>query len=73
MNILLQLKLFSLLALIAASITAPISSLAQSFTWPTNTAENVNMDQQYIDAAISQIESGTVGNIRSLIVIKDGQ
>jgi CubicO group peptidase (beta-lactamase class C family) len=47
--------------------------LSQSFTWPTNSAENVDMDQQYIDAAIEQIESGTVGNIRSLIVIKDGQ
>ncbi len=46
---------------------------AQSFTWPVNTAENVGMDPHYIEAAISQIESGAAGNIRSLIIIKEGQ
>lgn len=73
MNFLRQSKLLYLLAIITASITCPIFALSQTFTWPTNTAENAGMDQQHIDAAINQIESGTVGNIRSLIIIKGGQ
>ncbi len=49
------------------------TQLAFAFTWPENTAENVNLNQQHIDAAIEQIEAGEVGNIRSLIIVKDGQ
>jgi CubicO group peptidase (beta-lactamase class C family) len=45
---------------------------ALSFTWPVRTAEEAGLDATHIDAAIAQIQSGVVGQIRSLIIIKDG-
>ncbi len=44
-----------------------------AFTWPVATPEAVNMDAEKINAAIAQIESGQMGSIRSLVVIRDGQ
>lgn len=68
---LMKLRYLMVICTYALCSTYPVES--QGFTWPNNTAENVGMDQQYIDAAINQIQSGTVGNMKSLIIIKDGQ
>ncbi|MGJ8663940.1 MAG: serine hydrolase domain-containing protein [Marinicella sp.] len=50
-----------------------ISSAVQAFEWPVAEPEDINLNAAHINAAISQIESGSVGNIRSLLIIKEGQ
>ncbi len=49
-----------------------LSTAASAFTWPTATPEEVNLDAQYISNAIEMIQAGEAGNIRSLVIIKDG-
>ncbi len=49
------------------------STFSQAFTWPSATPDEVNMDAAKIDAAISQIETGNYGAIRSLVVIRNGK
>jgi CubicO group peptidase (beta-lactamase class C family) len=45
---------------------------AVAFTWPERTPEEAGLDPLWIQAAINQIQSGEVGQIRSLIIIRDG-
>ncbi len=49
-----------------------LSTVSHAFTWPEATPEQVGLDPEYIESAIEMIESGDVGQIRSLIIIKDG-
>ncbi len=46
---------------------------AQPFEWPRSTPEQVGLMGNHIDAAIDRILAGEVGNMRSLLIIKDGQ
>lgn len=68
-----NIHLISYIWLFLSGIYLNNPAFSQEFIWPINSAQNVGMDQQHIDAAIEQIESGSVGNIQSLIIIKDGQ
>lgn len=48
------------------------SAVTYAFTWPEATPEQVGLDSTYINSGIELIESGNVGQIRSLLIIKDG-
>ncbi|MFC3194967.1 serine hydrolase domain-containing protein [Marinicella sediminis] len=48
-------------------------STVDGFEWPEQTPEAAGLDAAYLNAAIAQIQSGEVGQIRSLIIIRDGQ
>lgn len=43
-----------------------------AFTFPERSPAEAGLDPQHIQAAIEQIQSGEVGHIRSLLIIKDG-
>ncbi len=48
------------------------SSAVQAFTWPTGTPESQNIDSAGISQAAQLIQTGDYGNIRSLLVIRNG-
>lgn len=47
--------------------------LAQTFIWPVSTPEAQGIDPAGIEAALTDIASGDYGDIRSLLIIKNGQ
>ncbi|WP_154224459.1 serine hydrolase domain-containing protein [Marinicella rhabdoformis] len=45
---------------------------AKAFTWPTDTPESQSIDSEGITEAAQLIQTGDYGNIRSLLVIRNG-
>ena len=49
-----------------------VSSASLAFTWPEGTPESQGIDSSGINQAAQLIQSGDYGNIRSLLVIRNG-
>ncbi len=60
-----------LLALLLLLPQLPLQ--AQSFLWPVSTPEAEGIDPAGIEAALTDIASGEYGDIRSLIIIRNGK
>lgn len=54
-------------------IAFSLATQAQNFEWPRATPAEVGLDANRIQNALDRIELGEVGDIRSLLIIKDGK